>query len=78
MFLSRGESEAMKRRSRAVSTTSKPQRAKRPAPKRSGPLKVSRRRSTATGQVTEMARLTRERDEALERIPLVSMRNLHV
>ena len=58
----------MKRRPRAGSTTSNAQRGKRPTPKRSRPLKaVSRRRSTATGRVTEMARLVRERDEALER-----------
>ena len=58
----------MKRRSRAGSTTSNTHRRKRPTPKRSGPLKaVSRGRSTATGQVTEMAHLARERDEALER-----------
>ena len=58
----------MKRRSRASSTATNAQQRKRPTPKRSGLLKaVSRRRSTATGQVTEIARLTRERDEALER-----------
>ena len=58
----------MKRRSRLDSTTSNAQPRKRPTLKRSGPVKaVSRRRSPATGQVTKMARLTRERDEALER-----------
>ena len=68
MPLSQAESEAMKRRSRAGGTTSNAQRRKRPTPKRVGhPKDVSRRRSTTTGHVTEMARLTRERDEALER-----------
>ena len=58
----------MKRRSRAGSTTGKAQRRKRRMSKRSSLLKsVSRRGSSKTSRVTEMVRLTRERDEALER-----------
>jgi transcriptional regulator with GAF, ATPase, and Fis domain len=48
--------------------TSNAQHGKRPTPKRSGPLKaLSRRRGTETGHAIEMARLIRERDEAVER-----------
>jgi two-component system, NtrC family, sensor kinase len=57
----------MKGRSRAGRTRSKAQRRKRPTPKRSLRKAASRRGSGQTGRVTEMARLTRERDEALER-----------
>ena len=57
----------MKRRSRAGGATRNARRRKRPTPKPSGLRKaVSRRGSNETGQVTEIARLTRERDEALE------------
>jgi signal transduction histidine kinase len=58
----------MKRRSRVGGATRNAQRRKRPTPKHSGLRKaVSRRGSNETGQATEMVRLTRERDEALER-----------
>jgi signal transduction histidine kinase len=58
----------MKRRSRAGGATRNARRRKRPTPKPSGLRKaVSRRGSNEPGQVTEMVRLTRERDEALER-----------
>ena len=58
----------MTRRSRAGGKASKAGRRKAATPKRSIPPKaVSGRRSAATTQETETARLTRERDEALER-----------
>jgi signal transduction histidine kinase len=56
----------MKRHSKAGGKTGKGGRRKVETPRRSTPSK-SLPRSTATGQETDTARLTRERDEALER-----------
>src|SRR5690242_8283041 len=65
--LVRAEGKAMKRRSKASGKTSKAGRRTAATPKRSVPRKaVPGRSSTVTGQGTEIARLTRERDEALE------------
>jgi len=58
----------MTRRSRESGKQAKPRRRTAEMPKRAIPPKtVPGRRSTATTQETETARLTRERDEALER-----------
>ena len=58
----------MKRRSKAGGKAGKAGRRKAATPKRAVPPKaVPRRRSTMADQETETARLTRERDEALER-----------
>jgi len=58
----------MKQRSKASGKVSKPRRRKTATPKRAIPPKaVPGRRSKATTQEPETARLTRERDEALER-----------
>ena len=56
----------MRRRSRASSKLGKARR-KAEMPKRSAERKLRRRRSPAAAQQTELARRTRERDEALER-----------
>jgi hypothetical protein len=58
----------MKRRSRAGGELSKGKPRKALEPKRSdAPKTVSRSKSSPPGEETEVARLTRERDEALER-----------
>ena len=57
----------MRRRSRAVGKPSKTRRRKTEARKRGNATRAGLRRSPAAGQETEVARLTRERDEALER-----------
>ena len=60
--------KAMRRRSRAGGKPAKSQRHKAVTPKRrSAPESVSARSSSVAGQETEVARLMRERDEALER-----------
>jgi adenylate cyclase len=65
--LSSAKGDAMKRRSRAGGKADKAGRRKAATPKRSSPAKaVPGRRSAMTGHETETARLTRERDEALE------------
>jgi hypothetical protein len=64
--LSGGEGEAMKRHSKARGKTAKAERRKVLTPRHSTPSK-GLPRSTVTGQETDTARLTRERDEALER-----------
>ncbi len=56
----------MRRRSRAGGEPVKPRRHKTAARKRGNAPKVARNRSCPAGQGTEVARLTRERDEALE------------
>ena len=57
----------MRRRSRAGGDTAKLQRHKAVTPKRrSAPESVGTRGSSVAGQETEVARLTRERDEARE------------
>jgi hypothetical protein len=56
----------MKRRSRADGEPIKGQRRKTPAPKRRNGRKAVRSRSSTAGKETKVARLTRERDEALE------------
>jgi hypothetical protein len=59
--------EAMKRRSRAGSKPAKVRRRSALKPKgHSAPKAMPRRGSAPAGQDTEVARLTRERDEALE------------
>src|SRR5262249_62049896 len=58
----------MRQRSKAGGERAKPQRHKAVMPKRrSAPESVGARGSSVAGQETEVARLTRERDEALER-----------
>ena len=58
----------MKRRSKAGSELTKGRRRKTPEPKgRDAPKAVQRSKSSPPGEETEVARLTRERDEALER-----------
>ena len=57
----------MRRRSRAGGEPVKPRRHKRAALKRGNVSKAAVRRSPPAGQETEIARLIRERDEALER-----------
>ena len=65
--LSWGEGNAMKRRSKAGGKASKAGRRKAATPKRSiPPVAVPGRRSAMTGSEAQIARLTRERDEALE------------
>jgi GAF domain-containing protein len=56
----------MKKRSRASGKPAEPRRHKAPTPKRRNASEVARRSSSAADQETEVARLTRERDEALE------------
>src|SRR5262249_35397704 len=57
----------MRRRSRASSKLAKARSHKAVTPKRrSAPESVGARGSSVAGQETEVARLTRERDEALE------------
>jgi GAF domain-containing protein len=58
----------MRRRSRAGGETAKTQRHKAVPRKRGDALKASVRGSPPAGEETEVARLTRERDEALERL----------
>src|SRR5579862_9824629 len=59
----------MKRHSKAVGKAVRAERRKAATPKRSSPAKaVSGRPSPATGRETKTARLTRERDEALEQL----------
>src|SRR6516165_2881863 len=57
----------MTRRSRASSKLAKTRSRKAPTPKRRTAPKLRRRSSPAVAQETELARRTRERDEALER-----------
>src|SRR5690349_18918226 len=58
----------MKRRSRAGAGSVKPRRRKAAAPKRSNASNAARKRGASiAGQETVVARLTRERDEALLR-----------
>ena len=58
----------MRRRSRAGGEPVKARRRRAATLKRrNGPKTIRRRSSSAAGQETEVARLTRERDEALER-----------
>ena len=58
----------MKRHSKAGGNTAKLERRKATKPKRTNPPKVApKHRSAATDRETVIARLTRERDEALER-----------
>ena len=57
----------MKRRSKAGGKLTKGRRRKTPEPKgRDAPKAVPRSKSSPPGEQTEVARLTRERDEALE------------
>jgi class 3 adenylate cyclase/putative methionine-R-sulfoxide reductase with GAF domain len=56
----------VRRRSKAGSKPVKTRRRKTPKLKPRDALKAASRRSSATGQETQVARLTRERDEALE------------
>jgi GAF domain-containing protein len=56
----------MKRHTTEGGKPAEPQRRKKPMPKRRKAPKVVRRSSSAADQETEVARLTRERDEALE------------
>jgi GAF domain-containing protein len=56
----------MKRRSKASGAKAKTEHRKAARPKRRNAKTVPRRRSSAAGQETELARLTRERDEALQ------------
>src|SRR6516225_9143065 len=58
---------AMRQRSRASSKLAKTRSRKAPTPKRRTAPKLRRRSSPAVAQETELARRTRERDEALER-----------
>src|SRR6516162_9965687 len=61
--------KAMRRRSRAGGKPAKSQRHKAVTPKRrSAPESVSARSSSVAGQETDVTRLTRERDEALEQL----------
>src|SRR3974390_2485953 len=63
-----GKGKGMKRRSKAGGKAGRAERRKAPTPKRAIPPKsVPPRPSAATGEETETARLTRERDDALER-----------
>ena len=57
----------MRRRSKASSKPTKARSRKAPMPKRRSAPKLRRRSSPAAAQETELARRTRERDEALER-----------
>src|SRR6516225_4295203 len=57
----------MRRRSRASSKPANARSRKAPTPKRRTAPKLRRRSSPAVAQETELARSTRERDEALER-----------
>jgi hypothetical protein len=56
----------MKRRSRAGSKLGKARRRNTPMPKRRNAKTVRRRGFSAADQETELTRLARERDEALE------------
>jgi hypothetical protein len=63
----------MKRRSRAGGELTKGKPRKALGPKRSdAPKAVSRSKSSPPGEETEVARLTRERDEALEQRTAIS------
>jgi signal transduction histidine kinase len=62
----------MKRRSRASSKAVKPHRRKSAKRQRGSSPSASHRRSSAAGQKTKLARLTRERNEALEQFAAAS------
>src|SRR5215472_17490064 len=62
----------MRRRSKAGSESAKARRRKAEMPKRRNATTVRRRRSSAEAQETKSARLTRERDEALEQLSATS------
>jgi hypothetical protein len=56
----------MTRRSRGIGKEAKSRRREAEMPKRGAPPKLRRRSSPVAAQETEIARLTRERDESLE------------